>query len=174
MCCQLSVSTDMRSFSPYTLGTSSPKISESNICKGDAARLQSFSHTMQKCPSVPTACHSLMIIFGIFWWVGRNGQTWGGPSSQNLASISSCARLSESPTSRTMLRYLDPKCPKPESGCFFPGLKSKAGWRKVNPLELCVLWNIPFDVKNLNPRSVASVCSGGVNLRRPNLMTMAQ
>ena len=71
-----------------------------------------------------------------FMWVWHNKEeiwlTAGMCSSQSLASISSCERLSELPTSRTMLGRLELAGQTPESACFFLNPSSKAGWRQVN------------------------------------------
>ena len=72
----------------------------------------------------------------IGWVSGNKGRNWltsGMCWSQSLASILSCVRLSESPTSKAMLGRRDRAGRTVASACFFLDPSWKTGGRKVNP-----------------------------------------
>ena len=115
-----------------------------------------------------------------FWWVsdnkGRNRLTSNTVSSQSLASIFNCLRLSESPTSRMTLGRPDGlgTGATPASACFFLDQSWNARGRKVKPrLKLCVLSNILVDPMPTHPGGSAA-CGCGVNCTRAKEWTLAQ
>ena len=98
------------------------------------------------------------------WQQSRNWLTSNTVSSQSLASIFSCLRLSESPTSRTTLGRPDGlgTSATPASACFFLDQSWNAGGRKVKPrLKLCVPSNILVDPMSIHPGGSAA-CGCGV------------